>query len=220
MRRFRFVIPAVVLFWVGTANADRIPIFYITSVDIGFMAGNPNSDIGTMGFSFKGPGISIFGDGTFDCTIWCSFFNYESAGFPIDIANMTTTDYFAQIRGLTYYSEFPGSFSSPWTFDTDFTVPGPEASGMLNNGLILGQVGSGNNVFQFYLKVPPGTLDLGFLQSDVDPSLYTFGGSGDFFAQSTVTPEPGTIILTVTGMVAIGALVRKKHFSSQANGCL
>jgi len=68
------------------------------------------------------------------------------------------------------------AFSSPWSLSFgDFAVPGGQIPAVLNNGLILGKISDGSKTFQFYLKVPPGTLELDFLQSDADPSLYTFG---------------------------------------------
>ena len=162
-----------------------------------------------MGFSLSGPGISIFGDGFFECSGWCNSLSYFPAGYSIDFTNLTSTDYFAQIRGKTY-SDI-SAFSSPWalTFG-DFTVPGGEVPAVLNNGLILGHVGSGNNLSAFYLKVPPGTLLVQFLQSDVDPSLYTFY-EGEFVASRTVVPEPATMALTATGLAAIVGLVRRKY---------
>jgi hypothetical protein len=196
------------LFVSAAANANSIPIFNITSVDIGFYPGD--NDIGGMFFSFSGPGISITGDGFFNCSGWCNSLSYFPAGYPIDFTSLTTTDYFAQIRGKTY-SGF-NAFSSPWTLTFgNFTVPGGEVPAVLNNGLILGHVGSGNSLSAFYLKVPPGTLLVQFFQSDVDPSLYTFLGGGEFVASRTVVPEPATMALTATGLAAIVGLVRRKY---------
>ena len=221
MKRFRFVIAAVVSLWVGTATADSIPIFTIEGVNIAFFPLGGATDVGEMVFSLSGPGISIEGDGFFNCSGWCESFSYFPAGYPIDFSDLTTTFYTAQIRGKTYSDS--SAFSSPWTLTSlggDFTVPGGEVPAVLNNGLILGHVGSGNNLSTFYLKVPPGTLFVTFLQSDVDPTLFTWLPSGGFLAQSSVTPEPGTIILMVTGIVAIAALVRRRYRPGHADGLL
>ncbi len=99
-----------------------------------------------------------------------------TAGSPIDIQNMTAVGLTVQIGGQTYNENEAALV--PWTVNPsgNFAVPGGIVTAVLNNGLILGSVGTGNNLFQFYLKVPPGQLALFFPQSDLDPSLYTFVG--------------------------------------------
>ncbi|HEX6823430.1 MAG TPA: PEP-CTERM sorting domain-containing protein [Candidatus Sulfotelmatobacter sp.] len=210
MKRIRVVISAIVLLWAGRAKADNIPTFYVTDATIGFIGfgdafGGP---VASMEFSFTGPGFTIFGDGTFECgSGWCDFFTYYSPGYPVDFENLTMSDYTVQIGSVTY-SAFPGPFSSPWTLSADCVVPscnfGPAT---LNNGLILGQIGSGNNTFQFYLNIPPGSVYVGFLGG---PDLFTYGGEGEFSAHRSVTPEPSTAILMVTGIMAIAVVVRSR----------
>jgi len=212
MRRLRWTLLISCLFFAASLNADTIPIFNITSVVIGF---NPDGgDIGGMFFSFSGPGISITGDGFFGCSVWCNSLSFESTGFPIDITNLTTVDYFGQIRGKTFSAL--GAFSSPWSLTFgDFSVPGGQVPAVLNNGLILGTVSNGNRAFKFFLKLPPGTLQLQFFSDPEFPDQWTFLGSGQFSAsRRTTVPEPGTMALTATGLAAIVGLVRKKRSPS------
>jgi len=207
MRRFRWTLLISCLFVAANLNADTIPIFNITSVDIVF---NPG---GGMFFSLDAPGVSITGDGFFGCTIWCNPLSFESTGFPIDITNLTTVDYFAQLRGKTFSAL--GAFSSPWSLTFgDFSVPGGQVPAVLNNGLILGTVSNGNRAFKFFLKLPPGTLQLQFLSDPEFPDQWTFL-DGEFSAsRRTTVPEPGTMALTATGLAAIVGLVRKKRSPS------
>ena len=209
MKRFQRTILLSFLLLAGVAHADSIPTFKITDAFLQIEPGGENH--GFVGFNFAGPGINIFGEGFYECNVWCNFFTFVTDGFPIDIQNMTAESLTVQIGGQTYNEN--EAVLGPWNVNpsTDFFVPGGSVTALLNNGLILGSVGTGNNVLQFYLNVPPGQLSLFFPQSDIDPSLFTFVGGGSFIATTTV-PEPGTLALLATGCI-VGLFLKRCDFA-------
>ena len=211
MKRSRWITLLLFLLVSGIANADSIPVFNV-SASFDIEPGEDNQ--GFVGFIFEGQGIEIIGAGSYSCGGWCNFFTYVPAGFPIDIENITAVTLTVQIGGQTYNEN--EAVLVPWTINPsgNFEVPGGVVTAVLNNGLILGSVGTGNNIFQFYLKIPPGQLALFFPQSDIDPSVYTFVGAG-FFSAASAVPEPDTLALMAAGCI-VGLSLKKRSWARRS----
>src|SRR5262249_16169108 len=141
-----------------------------------------------------------------------SFHDFVQEGFPIDPGTMTANFLDPiEINGKTY--DGTNAMLSPWSFTnlTNFDVPGGSVQGIvINNVLIEGQIATADNAFLFFLKIPPGELDMGFLQSDLDPSFWIFS-EGRFGVSINPVPEPGTLGLMGTGLLGVVGAVRRKR---------
>jgi hypothetical protein len=94
---------------------------------------------------------------------------------------------------------------------TALSVPDTEAAAILNgNGLIPGSINTKNGTLQFEIKVPAGTLELGWIQSDENPSNYTPDG-GLFSALGSPVPEPSSVVFLVTGLAGVLGTLKFKH---------
>lgn len=207
MRHLRFALCGLFLLASLAAHGDSIPVFQITSAQMFFFGP------GDVAFAFNGPGISVSGQGGFDCPSgWCSGFEVPE-GTPIDFTSFVLFAGFTTIQiGGTTYSGAQAVLNS-FTMNPLAPLFVPDGGGaMLNsNGLIGGSV---NGTFQFEIKVPAGSLELDFLPSVDDPGYYISTG-GDFFAQKSPSPvpEPGSVFLLVTGLAGIlGTLkIKQRH---------
>lgn len=175
---------------------DSIRTFQVTQVS---MSMSPNDGSGgNVTFSLTGPGLTITGYGGMACFDWCS-------GLPTLDPSGGTGQIFVENFGSvtiggTKYSPDTLSFQSP-LFDSSGGV----------NAFASGSVGDGDSFIpQFNLILPTGGWSLQFAPVDGEPGYYTFIG-GQFRAQSPIiTPEPGTIALTFTGLWGIAGLAKRK----------
>jgi hypothetical protein len=198
MKHLRFALLGVLFLLVSlAAQADSIPVYQITN---GFVYLEP--EFGFMSFNFAGPGITVVGVGSFDCPSGC-FDHFLPEGTPIDFGNFLPIVETMQIGGKTY-SE-PQAVLNTWTmnFFTALSVPDQDGKAILNgNGLIPGSVDTANGTLQFEIKVPVGQLGLSWVPSIEYPSYYT-PTPGGFFAHTSLVPEPGSIVMLVTGLAGI-----------------
>jgi hypothetical protein len=209
--------PAVLLRWTLTflvllvpkiASADSIQTFRITQVFVDIQPEPEENGGAFFAFEFDGRGITIFGQGGMVCN-WCFDDHAVPDGFPIVLGNISYHSLQMFIGGNTYDVN-NSSLSLPLFLTTfaDLKVPDGSGPAILNNGVIFGQAGSGDNPFQFRLIMPRGNLGLGFVPAE-KPSYYLFFRGG-FFA-SAVVPEPGTLGLMATGLAGIVGLLRRKR---------
>jgi hypothetical protein len=175
--------------------ADSIRTFQVTQVSMSMGRNDGSGD--NVVFSLTGPGLSITGLGGMACFDWCS-------GFPtLDPSGVTSqifvANFLSATLGGTTYTPDTLSFQSP-LFDDSGGV----------NAFASGYVGEGDSFIQFNLISPTGDWSLSFAPVDGEPGYYTFT-RGQFRAQSPIiTPEPGTIALTLTGLWGIAGLAKRK----------
>ena len=185
MKRLLWVL---VLFVISPAvYADSIPVFNITSATLLFTVNSGSGDNASFGLS--GPGTVIFGEGSAVPFVGVDFIVSIQLGGQILDVNSTT---------LGSTSLLAGSFlfpSDPQT--TTFTVAVPaNFSGLL--------MGSSQAFPTFGLKIPAGKL---FLTFDSSGGQFFFS-QGVYFA---TTPEPGTLIMVGSGLLAMGTLVYRRR---------
>jgi PEP-CTERM motif len=216
MRHLRFAVCALFLLASLAAHADSISIFQITYASLDLFPSDPN---GGMGFTFIGPGIRIFGQGAFECPGgWCVYLNYTAEGSPVTFGSFVPNSFTIQIGGKTYSDA--QAVLNAWTMNpfAALTVPNAGAQAILNgNGLIPGSINTANGVLQFEIKVPIGEMGLNFVQNIENPSYYTFFPSLGFIKIPSPVPEPGSIVLMVTGLAGVlsTARFRKRIFRAR-----
>jgi PEP-CTERM motif len=199
MRRYRSAIPVLFLFVAGPAYADNIQTFQITSATIEIM------QFGSVAVDLIGPGINVSGDGGIDCGDWCNGENDVPDGTELNLGDITLHQLRVEIGGNTF-DESQGALLAPFFINTFGPLFAPSSGGaaiLNNNGIVVGQAGTGSNFVQFRLKTPPGDLELDFNEG-------TFA-RGRYIGMTTVVPEPATLGLMATGLAGIVGLVRRKR---------
>lgn len=202
---------ALLLIAVQLSAADSVKIFNNISANL-FISPNDGSG-GNMGFSLSGRGISLNGNGGTGCD-WCfagtSFAPGQSlnasiffVGFDF-VANgqIGSTHFGPGDISLGSSSITAGSFVFPKMRNV-FTVSVPAA---FDSTLFGGVIESGQ---AFGLNIRPGMLKLTF-----DFSAACGGASGCYFfdrANFTSTPEPSTVLLSVTGLMFIAGRAWRKR---------
>ncbi len=187
--------------------ADSIPVFNITSATILFTVNSGSGDNASFGLS--GPGTVVFGEGSAGCN-WCfagtTFQPGQSLNGSVPFVGVDfmvsiqlggqTLDVNSTTLGST--SLLAGSFLFPTDPQTTtFTVAVPaQFSGPL--------LGSSSQFPIFGLKIPAGKL---FLTFDSSGRQFLFS-QGVYFA---TTPEPGTLIMVASGLLAMGTLVYRRR---------
>ncbi len=197
MKHLRFALGALFLLVSLAAQADSIPVFQITDA---FIYLEPEFEF--MSFNFAGPGITVVGVGSFDCPSGC-LEHFLPEGTPIDFGNFLPTVETMQLGGKTY--GYAQAVLNTWTmnFFTALSVPDQDGKAILNgNGLIPGSVDTANGTLQFEIKVPVGQLGLSWVQNYEYPSYYT-PFPGIFSAKLSPVPEPGSVVMLVTGLAGI-----------------
>lgn len=205
MRRVLWVI---VLFVISPSlYADSIPVFNLTSATMLFTVNSGSGDNASFGLS--GPGTVVFGEGSAGCN-WCfagtSFQPGQSLNGSVPFVGIDfivsvqlggqTLDVNSTTLGST--SLLAGSFLFPVDPQTTtFTVAVPAHF----NGLLMGS--SSPNFPAFGLRIPAGKL---FLTFDSSGGQFFFN-QGVYFA---TTPEPGTLIMVGSGLLALGTLVYRR----------
>jgi hypothetical protein len=180
------------------SRADTFKTFQITQV-IMYMAQN-NGEGDNVSFYFSGPGVLIEGSGGMPCWDWCS-----SAG-TTDLSNVNMTQIFvdsfayAFIGGKGYDPEML-VMSNPFTDNGDVA------------GFATGSVGSDTEFFQFNLILPTnGSWNLQFMGvqgQDGAPDYFVFT-LGELTAERAITPEPGTLGLTLMGLTCIAGILKRR----------
>jgi len=157
----------------------------------------------------------VFGVGGFDCPSgWCAQ-HFVAEGTPIDFGSFVVfvdADSVIHIGGKTYNGT--QAVLNTWTMNpfTALFVPDGGGNAILNrNGLIPGSINTANGTLQFEIKVPVGDLALDWIPSIENPSYYTLAPSlfikFDNFPPTPV-PEPGSVLLLVTGLAGILSTAR------------
>ena len=153
MRHLRLALCAVFLLVSTAARADSIPVYQITFAQIFFFA---PFNVGSVSFTFNGPGISIDGLANFDCPSgWCSTpDNFVAAGTPINFGSFVPCPDPSPCTNITIGGKTYSSVQvlNPWTMNPggDLLVPDSGGNAILNgNGLIPGSVITANGTFQF-----------------------------------------------------------------------
>ena len=206
MRRILWVL---VLFVISPSlYADSIPVFNLTSATLLFTVNSGSGDNASFGLS--GPGTVVFGEGGAGCD-WCfagtSFQPGQSLNGSVSFVGIDfilsiqlggqTLDVNSTTLGST--SLLAGSFLFPTDPQTTtFTVAVPAHF----SGLLLGS--SSPNFPTFGLRIPAGRL---FLTFDSSGGQFFFS-QGVYFA---TTPEPGTLIMVGSGLLAMGTLVYRRR---------
>ena len=214
MKRFKWTIAILLVALMPCAYADTISNFTITQITV--LVG-PNYGSGdNVDFTLIGPGTNITGIGGIACFDWCSPLNPVSPGqvFPgfapqIFISNFNT----AMVGGKNYDPNADIAFTSGFFIGVfgSITLPanGSDVTACLPGNAespITGFVGEGPAFTQMNLTLPAGgSFCTAWNFAD---GQYTFVQGK--FSVSTV-PEPGTVGLMGSGLVAVfGAALRKR----------
>jgi hypothetical protein len=209
MRHLRFVLCALFVLVSLAAHADSIPIFQITRAEMVFVAHTDGVDL-----VFTGPGIAIEGIAEFACPSgWCEN-EFVAEGTPMDFGSFVPTQFLQftiEIGGKTYSDT--QAVLNAWTMNlfTSQFVPFVGGNAILNgNGLIPGSINTANGTLQFEIKVPGGDFQFNWVQSSENPSYFrSFGGRFD--ATASPVPEPGSVVLLVTGLAGILSALQFKQ---------
>jgi hypothetical protein len=213
MKCFRFAVPMLIFLVAGVAKADSISNFTITSAAAG---AGPNGGTGdNAGLELFGPGgfhLSAFGGTSSYGFIGDTFSAGDSVGgfamdwFGFSLAIGKTTFDPETVR-LSLVEVFP---LGALTVSQASCAPAMLVNGNDMSQPIHASAGSDDFV-EFNFKIPRGTLCLYFSPIEGSPSLYEFS-SANFFAPSTVVPEPSTLALMATGLTGVfGAIRRRKR---------
>jgi hypothetical protein len=184
---------------VQSAHADPIPTFHATQAT---MVMGPNTGSGeNVLFSLTGPGVDLAGIGGMGCFEWCT-------GQPIPVDTLTIT---SQIFISTYTSVVLGGVSYEPSQGISFQDPLFNDSGTLNT-FSTGFVGEGPTFTQFNLTSPNSSWVLNFgSTTDQEGNPAIFFKNGTFSATAPLaTPEPATIVLTLTGSVGAGWITKRR----------
>ena len=143
---------------------------------------------------------------------WC-LDHFVAGGTPIDFGSSVghVSGSVIHIGGKTYSGA--QAVLNAWTMNPFNALFVPESGGnaILNgNGLIPGSINAANGTLQFEIKVPVGDLGFSWVQSIENPSYYTLFPS-NFFATASPVPEPGSVLLLVTGLAGILSTAGFRH---------
>ena len=218
MKRFLWIAAILLVALAQCAHADGISYFNITQVtaDIG-----PYGDDNVFFFSLTGPGTYITGVGGIPCdpNHWCfgGVFPPGSSVYPqigqIFLSNFND----ATVGGKNYGREGLG-FTSPFSIDVlgNLTFPVNPHSSTFSacvpatvSGPIDGFVSGPESFEQIVLNTPTG----GTFCTTWDTYAFANGEftfrMGNFSVQQPV-PEPGTLIMLGSGLLAVAGGLRRK----------
>jgi PEP-CTERM motif len=197
MNYLRLSIVLLLASFAQQSYADSVHTFHITQV---LMTMYPNDGSGdNIGFTFSGPGVLITGIAGMGCFDWCSTLGtYNPSGSPSQI--FLTSFNSVKLGGVSY---------DPTFFNVDFF---DQFGGV--NPMASGIAGTDTVPLNVNFTLPTG----GGWGFDFEPSTDEFGNpyyyfvSGTFYAAAPApVPEPGTIGLILTGMVGMGATLRRNR---------
>jgi PEP-CTERM motif len=177
--------------------ADRIKTYVITQVSMSMSPNNGSGD--NISFSLTGPGVSITGIAGMLCIGWCD--DQPIYGTPVVAPTqifLSSLDNVVILGGVSYYG---GSvfFDGYGPFNDSGGIA-RLASGVAGDNnlpfqLIQPQNGKWNATFDY---IPP---------SGDTPGYYAFREA----TFSATAPEPGTIVLMITGLAGVAGLVRRRN---------
>lgn len=201
----------LVLFPAQLSLADSVKIFNNVSANL-FIPPN-NGTGGNMAFSLFGPGISLDGDGGTGCN-WCFVGNTFAPGQSLN-ASIFFIGFDFVVNGQIGHSQFrPGEISLGSSSITAGNFVFPTMRNVLTvsvpavfDSTLFGQVIQSGQTFG--LNIRPGMLQLTFDFSSSCGAL----SSCYFFDRATFTstPEPSTVLLSITGFVLIAGRVWQKR---------
>ncbi len=197
MRYVRLAIAFLLLLGSQLLFADSIKTYWITSVS---MQLSPNDGSGdALVFTFSGPHIQFGGIGGIECFNCFTDPIYGDPVFDPSYGSISLLGDFV-IDGVTYSGDGAG-FESSLFNDHGGVVP-----------FVTGAVSTADSFLEFNLRLPTnGSWNASYTYYPPDgdqPGYWLFGGA-TFYA-SAPTPEPGTIVLTLTGLAGIAGVVRRK----------
>jgi hypothetical protein len=211
MKSFQWTAAALLVALAQFAHADT---FDITQITITVFFGNEN-----VHFALSGPSTNITGFGGIACqpSDWCTNPVLPPGSIFPNIGQIGIENFGDAKLGGTSYGDFEFGFTSSLSVDvlgsiilpvnphgSTFTACVPATM----SGPVTGNAGSGETFTQFTLQMPVGGRFC---------TTWFFGGGvyqferGTFFV-STV-PEPGTLGLMGSGLVAILGATRRRRYS-------
>jgi hypothetical protein len=199
MTYLRLAAVSLLLLCSQLTHADSIKTYWITSISMQLYPNDGSGD--DLVFYFTGPHFQFGGLGGMQCYDCFTDPIYGDPSFGATYGTIVLLGDFL-IDGVTYP---PDSVAFDGLFDDRGGVY-PFISAFLVNG---------DTVVSFNLRLPTNggwNPSYTFYPPDGDqPGYYLFDGA-TFYANGTVpTPEPGTIVLTLTGLAGIAGLVKRKR---------
>ena len=180
--------------------ADSIKTYWITSISMHLYPNDGSGD--ALVFHFTGPHIQFGGLGGMQCYDCFTEPIYGDPSFGATYGTIVLLGDFV-IDGVTYSGDSVGFYNG--LFDDRGGVH-PFVNAVLADG---------NTLFEFNLRLPTSggwNPSYTYYPPDGDqPGYYLFDGA-TFDANGTVpTPEPGTIVLMITGLAGVAGLVRRRN---------
>ena len=216
MRRSLVVVLAAFLSCAVAAHAGSIPTLTAMQGTMLVSQGQPFGVVGLVDYSFSGNGFSLIGSGTVGGCGFCSSFVF--GGSTLDPSMVPIGEGFDLLTiGGTSYSPVQTSFSA-FTFGPSFNLPtGNQATFSITLPFTFSGVATPcpfDPSLQACSSGPVATIN--FNSAGTATLNYTQQGGVWSFTSGTFTlspvPEPGTFLLTGSGIAGLLGVVRRRRF--------